>query len=369
MSTRDRYVTPPAGDERTVPMAGDARFTWEYDEGRARLLGLYQKGKDKQWDAASRIDWSLELDPVNPLGIYADELIAIYGSKTWNRIKDDRDEVARLRQHLASWQISQFLHGEQGAMITTARIVESAPDLDSKFYAATQTMDEARHVETFARLLHEKMGIVYPINSNLDNLLQQTLSDSRWDMPYLGMQVLIEGLALASFGLLRDITTSPLPKQILAYVMQDEARHVAFGRLALKDAYADLTTAERDEREEFVVEACYLMRDRFRQEEVWQQLGYDVDDCLDAVDNSESGKMFRQLLFTRIVPCIKDIGLWGDKVQKAYADMGVLDYAGTDLEQLMANDEQTAEQIDAEKRAADVRVAEVETAIELGATV
>jgi len=369
MSTRDRYVIEPKGAERTVPMSGDARFTWEYDEGRARLLGLYQKGKDKQWDAASRIDWSLELDPANPMGIYVDEMLPIFGSQTWERIKGDPAEVARLRRHLASWQISQFLHGEQGAMITTARIVESAPDLDSKFYAATQTMDEARHVETFSRLLHDKIDLVYPINDNLDSLLQDTLSDSRWDMPYLGMQVLIEGLALASFGLLRDITTSPLPKQILAYVMQDEARHVAFGRLALKDAYADLTTAERDEREEFVVDACYRMRDRFRQEEVWRTLGYDVADCLDAVDNSEGGKLFRQLLFTRIVPCIKDIGLWGEKVQKAYADMGVLDYAGANLEQLMSNDEQTAEQIDAEKRAADLRVAEVDTAIAVGASV
>src|SRR6185369_17931932 len=100
-------------------------------------------------------------------------------------------------------------------------------------------------------------------NVHLKGLLDDTLSDSRWDMPYLGMQVLIEGLALAAFGLLRDMTTKPLPKQILAYVMQDEARHVAFGRIALRDYYKELTEQERDEREEFAVEACYLMRDRF----------------------------------------------------------------------------------------------------------
>jgi hypothetical protein len=367
MTTHDIYTLPADTETWDVPMAGDARFTWEYDEGRARLLALYQKGKDKQWDAAKRIDWDLETDPGNPLGIYQDEFLPIYESQTYQRIKDDADEMGRLRNHLAAWQISQFLHGEQGAMITSARIVETVPDLDSKFYAATQTMDEARHVETFARLLQDKIKLSYPINQNLQTLLEQTLQDSRWDMPYLGMQVLIEGLALAAFGTLRDLTTSPLPKQVVAYVMQDEARHVAFGRMALKDAYKDLTSKERDEREEFVVEACYLMRDRFRQEEVWQHLGYDVEDCLDAVDNSEGGKLFRNLLFTRIVPCIKDIGLWGDKVQKAYADMGVLDYAGVNLDELMASDEQTADDVDRDNRRMQGRIEQVQETVALGA--
>ncbi len=179
-------------------------------------------------------------------------------------------ERGELRQHFASWQFSQFLHGEQGAMICAARIVESVPDLDAKFYSATQTMDEARHAEIFARFLQEKIGMLYPINANLQALLGDTLRDSRWDMPYLGMQVLIEGLALAAFGMIRDMTTKPLPKQILAYVMQDEARHVAFGRMALRDYYKQLTDAELREREEFVIEGCYLMRDRLRGARSWR---------------------------------------------------------------------------------------------------
>ena len=367
MTTHDLYVRSPQDDTWSVEMAGDARFSFEYNDGRERLLSLYQKGKDKQWDAASRIDWDLDIDPDNPLGIYEPEFLPIFEAQTYQRIKDDKAEMRRLRTHLAGWQISQFLHGEQGAMVTSARIVESVPDMDAKFYAATQTMDEARHCEAFSRLLHDKIGVVYPINPNLQLLLQQTLSDSRWDMAYLGMQVLIEGLALAAFGTLRDLAQQPLPKQVLAYVMQDEARHVAFGRLALRDAYRDLTSAERADREEFVVEACYLMRDRFRQQEVWEQLGYDVDDCLDAVDNSEGGKLFRNLLFTRIVPCIKDIGLWGEKVQRAYADMGVLEYADVDLDAVMAKDEDMAIDLDQDKQLS-VRIDEVDKVIALGAS-
>ena len=350
MSTHDLYAIPAEHATWDLEMQGASRFTWEYDDGRDRLLSLYQKGKDKQWDSATRIDWSLDVDPGNALGL-PNEAIAIFGSDQWRKIENDPKAIAELSQHLNSWQFSQFLHGEQGAMICSARIVESVPDLDSKFYAATQTMDEARHAETYARFLQEKIGMVYPINTHLKSLLDDTLSDSRWDMPYLGMQVLIEGLALAAFGVLRDMTEVPLPKQILAYVMQDEARHVAFGRLALKDYYSQLTSAERAEREDFVVEGCYLMRDRLRMDEVWTNLGFDLDECRKAVDASPYFQAYQSLLFTRIVPCVKDIGLWGPKVQKAYADMGVTHMAATDLEALMRSDEDIADRVDVERLA------------------
>jgi hypothetical protein len=366
VSTYDKYSVPVERATWDVPMTGETRFSWEYDDGRKALLALYQKGKDKQWDQTTRIDWSLPLDPSNPLAL-PPETVPIFGSATFEKIKNDPVEMGRLAQHLTGWQFSQFLHGEQGAMICASRITESVPDLDAKFYAATQVMDEARHAETYARFLQEKVGLLYPINPHLKTLLGQTLSDRRWDMPYLGMQVLIEGVALAAFGLLRDLTTVALPKQILAYIMQDEARHVAFGRLALRDYYSQLTDAERAEREEFVVEGSYLLRDRFKAEEVWQTLGYDVADCTRAVDNAPSTRMYRQLLFTRIVPCVKDIGLWGPKVQKAYADMGVTGFASTDLPALMKSDEDLAEKIDEEKRLARRREAEVNAVIRLGA--
>ncbi len=370
MSTHELYTVPAEHATWDVGIQGAARFTWEYDDGRDRLLSLYQKGKDKQWDQVHRIDWDLECDPADVLGL-PDEAIAIYGTDQWDKIKNDRKAVGELKQHMTAWQFSQFLHGEQGAMICSARIVESVPDLDSKFYAATQTMDEARHAETYARFLQEKVQLLYPINPHLKSLLDDTLTDSRWDMPYLGMQVLIEGLALAAFGLLRDLTTKPLPKQILAYVMQDEARHVAFGRLALKDYYSQLSSQELGEREDFVVEGCYLMRDRFRQQEVWANLGFDVEQCMQAVQQSEYFKLYQSLLFTRIVPSVKDIGLWGEKVRRAYADMGVLDMAGVDLAALMKQDEDIAEAIDAGKlEQAQLAASAVQVAktIELGTT-
>jgi P-aminobenzoate N-oxygenase AurF len=365
VSTYDRYTTPVEPGIWDVPAAGSTRFSWEYDDGRDRLLSLYQRGKDKQWDAAKRIDWDLPVDPVNVMGM-SRELIPIYGSDQWEKLSEpERDELSH---HLSSWLFSNFLHGEQGALTVAARIVESVPDMDSKFYAATQAMDEARHVELFSRFMREKIGTYYPINEDLASLLADALNDSRWDFPYLGMQVLIEGLALAAFGVHRDMATNPLVKQILAYVMQDEARHVAFGRLALRDYYAQLTEAERADREEFVVEGCYLMRNRFRSQEVWARLDLDMDECLEFTENSPVQQMFRSLLFSRIVPCVKDIGLWGQKVQHAYIDLGVIDAAKSDLEALMRDDEEIAERMDQEQAEEfKARAAEVDAAIAEGA--
>ena len=365
MSTYDMYASPVSRQTWDVPATGAARFSWEYDSGRQQLLDLYQRGKDKQWDAAKRIDWD---QPVNPLAVMeaGEELVPIYGSRQWEKLNQaERDELSK---HLSSWLFSQFLHGEQGALTVAARIVESVPDMDSKFYAATQVMDEARHVELFSRFVKEKIGLFYPVNDHLAKLLADALSDSRWDLPYLGMQVLIEGLALAAFGVHRDISGNPLVKQLLAYVMQDEARHVAFGRLALRDYYAQLTAAERADREEFVVEGCYLMRDRFVAREVYERLGLDVEECVKFTDRSPTQLAFRQFLFSRIVPCVKDIGLWGTKVQQAYVDLGVIDAAGSDLDALMRDDEDTADRLEQEHAAEmDARKEEIDAAIASGA--
>ena len=346
MSTRV-YTLPVEQTRWQVAGGGETVFTWEYDEGRDKLLNLYEKGKSRQWNSRERIDWSTPVDLDNPIG-GPEAYVPIYGSDIWEKMgQQDRNQ---LFHHMASWQFSQFLHGEQGALICASKIVQTVPDIDSKFYAATQVMDEARHVETYSRFLHEKLELAYPINQHLKALLDDVVGDSRWDMTYLGMQVLIEGLALAAFGLIRDIAENPLARAVNAYVMEDEARHVAFGRLALRDFYPQLTEKERNEREEFCVEACYLMRDRFLAEELWQNLGLPVDECLGFVRNSEAQLQFRSLLFTRIVPTLKDVGLFGSKVRRAFADMEVLGYSDVDLDTVMADDERAAGEIDAARR-------------------
>jgi len=354
MSTSYRYALPVEQTEWKFDGHTNVTFTWEYDENRAGLLQLYSKGKQQQWDAADRIDWSLDLDPENPMQL-DDRVVPIFGSLIWERMTEK--ERRQLRHHQQASQISQFMHGEQGALIATAKIVQTVPDLDAKFYAATQVMDEARHVEAYSRLLHDKFELAYPITHGLKSLLESGLSDSRWDMTYLTMQILIERLALAAFQRIRDQSKNPLAAAVNAYVMQDEARHVAFGRLALRDYYPQLTDAERAEREDFVVQACWHMRDRFNQKEVWERLGLPVDECIEILDHSETMQLFRSRLFTRIVPTVKDIGLWGPKVQEAFAAMGAIEFAKIDAAALLDNDARVAEEFDAKMRLKDAGVA------------
>jgi hypothetical protein len=349
-----------------VPAGAATTFSWEYGDGRDRLLALYQRGKDRQWDAVRRIDWHLEGDPTDPLGT-PDEALPLYGTPYWERLGPERR--SELRQHVAAWQFSQFLHGEQGAMICSARIVETTPGLDAKFFAATQTMDEARHVEIFSRFLREKIGLSYPVDGSLRTLLDDTLRDSRWDMPYLGMQVLVEGMALAAFGLLRDTTRRPLPRRLLAYVMQDEARHVAFGRMALRDHYRGLTAGELAEREEFVIEGCHLMRNRLRGTDVLENFGVPRAAAARIAEESDRLGVFRRALFSRIAPCVRDIGLWSPDVREAFAALCDGDVRGSDLDRLMRQDDEIAETLDARRFAAEetARAAEIDEMITRGA--
>jgi len=362
MALRDLYPIPDIDPCWTVPQDFETAFDWRYDEGRTQMMHLYQKGKDMQWDALHRIDWDEQLDPENPMEM-PDEMNGLFHTPIWQ--KQSEKEKAEMRRHFQAWSISQFMQGEQAAMICAAKIVQQVPDLDAKFYASTQVMDEARHVEAYKKLL-EKFGVAYPMTKPLQTLVDQALRDSRWDMTYLAMQVVIEGLALAAFGNIRETSKNTLTQQVNAYVMQDESRHVAFGRLALRDYYPHLTQAERDEREEFLVEACYHMRDRFEQRETYEILGLPVEECVRLQNESGYMKLFRTTLFQRIVPIVRDIGLWSDKIKNAYDDMGVLGFAETDQEALVAEDNRRAEELDEElRRKRDAHIREVAA---LGAT-
>ena len=348
MTKEFHYALPVEQTEWKIDGATTTVLRWDYEGGQGELLDLYDKAKQRQWNAELRIDWSQPLDPENPAGL-SDRLIGIFGSDMW--LKLNEAERANLRRHTQSWQISQFLHGEQGALVCAAKLVQQIPDIRAKYFAATQVMDEARHVEAFSRLLREKFELSYPVTPPLKALLNDVVGDNRWDMTLLGMQVLIEGLALAAFQLIRDDGVASLTAAINAYVMEDEARHVAFGRLTLRDYYQHLSTAERREREEFVIAACQALRERFTCAELWETVGLPKEACIAFADSSETMRGFRRRLFSRIVPTVRDIGLLSPKVMKAFVQMDVLSFAQIDLTAIMADDEHIADRFDiAQKR-------------------
>ena len=291
----------------------DTIFTWDYEKGRRpKLDKLYEKAKKTQWNGQTDLPWETEVDQeklvvANALqngglngGVdVSGTPFAKWGDKEW----------IQLGVESQNWTLSQFMHGEQGALVCTAKIVESVPWIDAKYYAATQVMDEARHVEVFSKYLDDKLSGHYPINAHLRMLLDDIIADERWDMTYLGMQIMVEGLALAAFGYMHQMTTEPLLKQLLRYVMSDEARHVAFGVLSLQEYYSQLTAAELRERQEFAFEAAVRMRDRFLQQEVWVRMGIDPKAVAPLLVDLEDQKIFQIMLFSKIVPNCKKLGL------------------------------------------------------------
>jgi len=298
-------------------------YVWRYESSRSDLRALYEKAKQEQWDGRTHLPWDTQVDPYAEN--FPDQQIPIFGTPLWNKLS--AKNIAELRQHQMSWTLSQFLHGEQGALLATAQIVTTVPIFDAKFYAATQVMDEARHVEVYERYLREKVELTYPINEHLRALLDSILSDPRWDMKYLGMQILVEGLAMAAFKFLHTFSREPLVKELVHNVMRDEARHVAFGVMSLKDFYLkELNEKERREREEFTYESCRLMRDRFLAREVWETMQMPVDECLELAMHSPAMIEFRRLLFMRIVPNIKRLGLLSPWLRERFTELGILQF-------------------------------------------
>jgi hypothetical protein len=325
-----------------VPVDAAARFTWDYQRSSGALDRLYEKAKVSQWNVSTDLDWSVEVD----LEKVVAEMIAAQGGIALRKLdlsgtsfeRWGEKEWLELGCESQSWTLSQFLHGEQGALLCSARIVEIVPDIEAKLYASTQVVDEARHVEVFAKYLDEKLDGHYQVNAHLQALLDDILSDSRWDMTYLGMQVMVEGLALAAFGFMRQMTTEPLLQELLRYVMADEARHVAFGVLALKGFYDDLSLAEVRERQEFAFEAAVRMRDRFLQQEVYERLDVDPAEGLRLALSDPNRLLFQSMLFSKIVPNCSKLGLLdaGDGwLRDRFTDMGVIGF-----EQLDATDDE-----------------------------
>ncbi len=319
----------------TVKDHSDAIFTWNYEKGeRPALNKLYEKAKSSQWNGETDLPWELEVDIEevvinNFLSNDNGNGMADFDVTGTSFEKWTDQQWLELGIESNNWTMSQFMHGEQGALICTAKIVETVPWIDAKYYAATQVMDEARHVEVFAKYLDEKLTGHYPINAHLKMLLDDIVNDSRWDMTYLGMQIMVEGLALAAFGFMHMMTTEPLLKQLLRYVMSDEARHVAFGVLSLQEYYAELSDAEIFERQQFAFEAAVRMRDRFLQQEVWERMGVPVKEAIELVMNTPTRQMFQMMLFSKIVPNCKKLGLLDRNdawLRRRFEELGVIQF-------------------------------------------
>lgn len=311
-----------------VRASHEAHFDWQYERDQPKLASLYSAAKRSQWDAETDLDWSVDVDPHNKaVELISDRILPLSAVPQYRALPEREKE--KQRHAILSWLLSQFLHGEQGALLAACQVTEAVHWMDGKLYGSTQVVDEGRHVEVFHRYLTQKLGKVYEINDNLYVLVDALMSDPNWDVKFLGMQILIEGLALGAFSTMRAATKEPLLRELLKYVITDEARHVSFGVLALQTHYQQMSEAERRNREDWAYEMSLLMRNRFLAHEFYDEYyGHLMtrrawDDLILA---SEFMEHFRRNLFRRVVPNLKRIGLLTDRIRPHYARIGLLEW-------------------------------------------
>jgi hypothetical protein len=336
------------GEPTKMQATHQAHFDWTYPSDQPQMKDLYRRAKAGQWDGERDLPWSISVDPENPEVPLLPEEFVDYALLEKHGIRLDAKEKLKLNYSIATWLLSQFLHGEQGALFAAAQVTEAVQFFDGKLYGSTQVMDEGRHVEVFSRYLSDKLGRLYQINDNLFVIIDALMTDSRWDMKFLGMQIMVEGLALGAFSTLFQVTKEPLLRELLRRVILDEARHVHYGVVALREHVTkELAERERHEREDWAYEVALLMRNRFAAYEVFDEWfaggKLSREAWRQVVQGSPGMDRFRHTMFKRLVPNLRDIGLLTPRIYPAYERAGLTEYFGGKAAPQITGEEMVAE--------------------------
>ncbi len=313
-----------------MPASHKAYFDWTYPSDHPEMAELYRRAKTGQW-VSEQLPWDTSVDPLNPEVPILPEEFVDFSGLTRLGIHLDAKEKREFQACFVTWMLSQFLHGEQGALFAAAQVTEAVQFFDGKLYGATQVMDEGRHVEVFNRYLDTKLNKLYQINDNLFVIIDTLMADGRWDMKFLGMQIMVEGLALGAFSTLYQQTREPLLKELLKMVIQDEARHVHYGVCALREHFTRaLAERELREREDWAFEVALLMRNRFMAYEIYDEWfaggKMSRQQWREFVSETPGMALFRDVMFRRLVPNLREIGLMSDRVLPRYEEAGLMKY-------------------------------------------
>ncbi|MHB8383038.1 MAG: ferritin-like domain-containing protein [Candidatus Binataceae bacterium] len=328
-----------AHDRTDVHTPLDSVFDWNYDVRFPQMDRLYENAKRDQWNVSTTINWDRPIEKE----VIDMTMMPMFQTDLYRSLTEEKK--LELNRKFAAWRLSQFLHGEQGALMVCGQLVDAVPDLDAKMNAAAQVFDEARHVEGFRKYI-TKLDRIYPIDPTLERLLTAVMKNERWEPKYVGMQIVAEGLALAAFRFMQRETKDDLLKELLEYIMKDESRHVGFGMLALRDAVRKLHGKEKKELEEFSYTACDMMvtkiedgvpRDGFLSGgQVFEEVGISVKDIEDEMHRNPAWveaentmeRQFNSFLFVdTIIPCLRQLDLINDRTESWYKQLGVMEMA------------------------------------------
>lgn len=340
----DMYLTKRDFEEiREIfhtPLTGS--YNWDYTAADDKINRLYQLAKKRQWDVEIDLDWSDKWD-INQATLEEDFTVnhqSFLGYEPYLSMSDD--EKLDMQKKITAWTLSQFLHGEQGALLVASQLCSCAPTYNAKLYAATQTYDEARHVEAFNKYIQTRLKSMYPITPDLKALLDKILTDERWDLKFIGMQLVIEGLALGAFKAIQLSTADNLLKDLIQKVIQDESRHVTFGIHYLEQHVKSLSEEEIEERAQFAYEACVIMRHRLHAIEVFEEYSWNIEETIEYDETVQIRRDFQVFLFQRVIPSLKKVGLLTESVRPKFEELGVLKWEDFDNDDVDWREAQSA---------------------------
>jgi hypothetical protein len=335
VSKGDWKVSMTPDDIYRHPM--DIAWTFKYELSGDRVEELYKRAKQNQWDSDTNLPWDTPVDPSKPL---INARSDVYHQMPFFQ-KLSKSQQETFTAHSTAQLLSQFLHGEQGALMTAACVTHSVPDATAKLYAATQTMDEARHVEVYARYC-DKIAMVYPMSPWLKALIDATLKSDRYEKVMIGMNMIVEGLALGAFNNMYRTTQCELLKKITFNVMRDESRHVSFGHVYLGPVLARLPEAEREELAEFAFQAVNILVNSGGQGnglasrvdpgfmEVLANSGIEPEDFFKGLQEAEDAGISQELppgqihsIKDLMLPALARVGLITPTVRKKYEEAGI----------------------------------------------
>jgi hypothetical protein len=317
-------------ESHLIPAGHETVFEHAYPTEAPDLRRLYENAKRDQWNVSRDVDWAQPFDIEQ--GVLADEMIDIYGTPFWDRLSPA--QRSELNRKFALWRLGVLLYGEHGAMLLCSQLVEAVSGTDAKFFQATQVVDEARHNEVLNRYIATRFGDqLYPMPPFEKELFDTLLSDKRWTVKTVGLQLVAETFAVALFRMLAETSKDPLLRQVCKLILQDESRHMGFGMLSLPDVVQEMTDAERNEMEEVTHWALVKTLTGQFPAQVYHELGFTEAEIKEihghrreraaGAEGAHFRKLFRKDLHGTLLANLQKVGLLTDRMRPRLESVGI----------------------------------------------
>ena len=323
----------------STPLSGT--YNWDYTIQDNRIAKLYELGKKLNWNVSLDIDWDRPL-------VVSDEIPAVFWDEypPYKQLNDD--EKREFFRHRGASQLSQFLHGEQGALNLSASLCHILKDQGAQEYAANQAREEARHVTGFAKYINSRWGKPLPVGQTLGDLLSELVNAPEVYKKIVGMQILVEGLAMGAFATIYQHSYDPVLVKLMQLVMTDEAFHHKFGKI-----WADKTIPKLDENEQNIIEDwaanCFqiLLFNLVNPEQkkiIYDQFGLDwkqvLDELHDIITDDDRRERMREStdIFRVLVKTLFKAGIITDRTKDFYSVYVDLDELKEEGDRMVGDD-------------------------------